>query len=265
MRTFVVGDIHGRRGQLHSLMQMLPRDVKSDTLVFLGDLIDRGLDAPGVVSDVMELQREAPERVVTLRGNHEQMLLDCLDEGARIWLAPKTGGSRTFEQYTGTLLNVQSDADFESARSLAAGAIPAEHVEFFRRMPFYYEDDFAIYVHAGLENGKHPRDTDPYALLWIRDMEFYKHYNGKPCLFGHTPTPFLPLRGRLGRHGIYICHSAIGIDTGYNLHSPLSCLELPSFALYQSFADGSTASHHITTLIPEPLRAMRNANGKPIV
>ncbi|MBC7911753.1 MAG: hypothetical protein H7Y30_14705, partial [Pyrinomonadaceae bacterium] len=120
-------------------------------------------------------------------------------------------------------------------------------------------DDYALYVHAGLDRGKHPRETDTHALLWTRDIEFYKHYNGKPCVFGHTPTPFLPLRGRLGRHGIYIFHSAIGIDTGYDIHSPLSCLELPSFTLYQAFADGHTATHHITTLIPEQLRAMQRA------
>ncbi len=259
MRTFVIGDIHGRRAQMHSILQMIPRDPLVDSLVFLGDLIDRGADAPGVVSDVLELKRAQPERVVTLRGNHEQMLLDCIDEGARIWFAPKTGGGRTFEQYTGCALRCKTEADFDEAQQKIAATIPSEHIEFFREMPFYHEDNYALYVHAGLDHGKHPRETDTHALLWTRDMEFYKHYTGKPCLFGHTPTPFLPLRGRLGRHGIYILHSAIGIDTGYDVHSPLSCLELPSFTLYQAFADGHTATHHITMLIPEPLRAMQRA------
>ena len=82
-------------------------------------------------------------------------------------------------------------------------------------------------------------------------------------MFGHTPTPFLPLRGRLGRHGIYIFNSVIGIDTGYNVHSPLTCLSLPDFKLYQAFADGNTATHHITTLIPETLKEMqRKAAGR---
>ena len=66
-----------------------------------------------------------------------------------------------------------------------------------------------------------------------------------------------------GRHGIYLSNSAIGIDSGYNLHSPLSCLSLPDFTLYQTFADGRTATHHITTLIPESLKEMqRKAAGK---
>jgi serine/threonine protein phosphatase 1 len=70
MRTFVVGDVHGRCAQLHGLLEMIPRDESVDTLVFLGDLIDRGPDAPGCVELVMKLQRDNPERVICLRGNH---------------------------------------------------------------------------------------------------------------------------------------------------------------------------------------------------
>jgi serine/threonine protein phosphatase 1 len=257
MKTFVVGDIHGRCAQLHSLLDLLPRDESADKLVFLGDLIDRGRDIPGCVEHVLNLCGESPENVICLRGNHEQMLLDFLDEANLIWMETPTGSDQTFRQYTGKPLRLSSEADFDAARDLIAEKIPAAQIEFFRQLPLYHEDDFALYVHAGLENGKHPRESSPHALLWTRDMEFYKSYHGKPCVFGHTPTPFLPLRGRLGRHGIYVFHSAIGIDTGYNLHSPLSCLSLPDFTLYQTFADGRTATHHITTLIPETLREMQ--------
>jgi len=261
MKTFVVGDVHGRRAQLISLLEALPRDEGSDALVFLGDLIDRGPDAPGVVHDVLELHRGNPERVVTLRGNHEQMMLDFIDEDSRLWLSPVTGGEQTFQQYTTSPLRLATEEDFENARKRIEECVPAEHLEFFRRMPIYHEDDYALYVHAGLEQGKHPSETDAHFLLWTRDADFYKKYRGKPCVFGHTPTAFLPLLGRLGRHGIYISHSAIGIDTGYNYNSPLTCLSLPDFTLYQSFADGHLATHHITAFIPEELRAMQKAAG----
>jgi serine/threonine protein phosphatase 1 len=112
-------------------------------------------------------------------------------------------------------------------------------------------------VHAGLEEGKHPSESSSHSLLWTRNEEFYKSYYGKPCVFGHTPTAFLPWRGRLGRHGIYLFNSAIGIDTGYNLQSPLTCLSLPDFTLYQTFADGHTATHQITSFIPESLKEMQ--------
>lgn len=257
MKTFVVGDIHGRCAQLHTLLDMLPRDEECDTLVFLGDLIDRGPDVPGCVEQVFTLCRKDPERVICLRGNHEQMLLDFLDDENLIWVEQATGGDCTFAQYTQTPLMIRRESDFANARDLLARKIPAEQIEFFRQLPSYHEDDFALYVHAGLESGKHPRESSADALMWTRDMDFFKSYRGKPCVFGHTPTAFLPLRGRVGRHGIYVFRSAIGIDTGYNQNSPLSCLSLPDFTLYQAFADGSTATHQITAFMPESLKKMQ--------
>ena len=262
MKTFIIGDVHGRRAQLQRLLELLPRDGRTDTLVFLGDLIDRGDEIPGVVSDVIRLQREAASSagapVICLRGNHEQMLLDFVDRGAELWLHRAVGSDMTFEQYTGHALTIRTEKDFAAARRDIADSIPPDHLDFFRRLPFYYEDDYALYVHAGLERGQHPRDTEPQKLLWTRDRDFFKNYRGKPCVFGHTPTMLLPLRGRLGRHGIYVSHSAIGIDTGYLRSSPLSCLQLPDFMLYRTFASGRATTHHIAdALIPEPFRAKK--------
>ena len=261
MKTFVVGDVHGRHAQLRRLLGMISRDEDSDTLVFLGDLIDRGPDAPGCVELVMNLVRENPERVLCLRGNHEQMLLDFIEGSANLWITPVTGGERTFEQYTGKTLTITKEQDLVDARSEIENSVPSEQLDFFNALPYYHEDDYAIYVHAGLDRVKHPKDTAPQALLWMRDMEFYKNYRGKPCIFGHTPTPLLPLRGRLGRHGIYISHSAIGLDTGYNQQSPLSCLSLPDFNLYQTYADGREETYQITSFIPETIREMQRKAG----
>ncbi|HKV37185.1 MAG TPA: metallophosphoesterase family protein [Pyrinomonadaceae bacterium] len=261
MRTFVVGDIHGRCAQLLNLLDMLPRDPRTDTLVFLGDLIDRGADAPGCVDHILKLRRENPERIICLRGNHEQMLMDFLDGHTSIWLTPVTGGERTFEQYTFKHVRVETEADLEEMRRVFEEKFPPEHLAFMQSLPFYYEDEHAIYVHAGLDEGKHPSESSPMSLLWMRDMDFYKNYRGKPCVFGHTPTPLLPLRGRLGRHGIYISHSAVGLDTGYNHQSPLSCISLPDFSLYQTFADGREETHQITSFIPEQLREMQRRAG----
>jgi serine/threonine protein phosphatase 1 len=261
MRTFVVGDIHGRCAQLLNLLDMLPRDPATDTLVLLGDLIDRGADAPGCVSHALKLTQENPERVICLRGNHEQMLLDFLDGHGNLWLTPVVGGERTFEQYTGRSVRVDSEKDLEEMRELFARSFPAEQLAFFEELPYFHEDEFAIYVHAGLDEGKHPSESSTTSLLWMRDMDFYKNYRGKPCVFGHTPTPLLPLRGRLGRHGIYISHSAIGLDTGYNHQSPLSCLSLPDFNLYQTYADGREETYQITSFIPETIKEMQRKAG----
>ncbi len=111
MKTFVIGDIHGRCAQLLSLLEMIPREESSDTLVFLGDLIDRGPDAPGCVAHVLKLSRSNPEHVICLRGNHEQMLLDFIEGTSNIWITPVTGGERTFEQYAGQTLVIDSEMD----------------------------------------------------------------------------------------------------------------------------------------------------------
>jgi serine/threonine protein phosphatase 1 len=255
--TFVIGDLHGRRTQMRALLEMIPRDATSDTLIFLGDLVDRGEEIPGTVEDIIALKRECPEHTVCLRGNHEQMLLDFIDACATIWLHAAVGSHCTIKQYMGEWVRIRTEKDFAEVRRRFAESIPVEHVEFFRSLPLFHEDDYALYVHAGLEDGKHPLDSTPHHLLWSRDPDFFKNYTGKPCVFGHTPTPLLPLRGRLGHHGIYMHNSAVGIDTGYIDSSPLTCLQLPELMLYQAFADGRTATHQLTTFVPEPLRALQ--------
>ena len=156
MRTFVVGDIHGRCAQLLNLLDMLPRDPDTDTLVFLGDLIDRGADAPGCVSHIVKLCAENPKQVICLRGNHEQMLMDFLDGFSNMWLSQVVGGERTFQQYTGQSVRVNSEKDLEEMRALFERSFPAEHLAFMQELPYFQEDEFAIYVHAGLDEGKHP-------------------------------------------------------------------------------------------------------------
>ena len=263
-KTFVIGDVHGRLAQLDALLAELPREQARDTLVMVGDLIDRGGDAPGVVARCVELAESNGERFVLLRGNHEQMLLEFLDGESELWLHPACGGATTIVQYgvapalISACTGEDADADdLGRLRDELRGVIPPAHLDLLRGARLFHEDDFAIYVHAGLSGELHPRDTPPEHLVWSRDHTFFSHYTGKPCIFGHTPAPLLPLRGRVGRHGIYVCHSAVGIDSGYTPDLPLSCLELPAFVLRQAFADGRTATHRISAFIPKPLRLLR--------
>src|ERR1044071_9581127 len=130
MKTFVVGDIHGRCAQLEGLVDMLPRDESTDTLIFLGDLVDRGPDVPGCVAHVRELCLANPERVICLRGNHEQMLLDFIDGANNIWMEPSTGSDHSFVQYAGKPLTLQVDADFEVARKAMTDSVPPDQLEF---------------------------------------------------------------------------------------------------------------------------------------
>src|ERR1044072_619878 len=137
MKTFIVGDVHGRCAQLQRLLAMIPRDDETDTLGFLGDLIDRGPDAPGCVSLVSQLNRENPERVVCLRGNHEQMMLDFIEGSANLWITPVTGGERTYEQYTGKALTITKEKDLADARSEIENSVRSEQLDFFQGVPYY--------------------------------------------------------------------------------------------------------------------------------
>ena len=79
-RTFAVGDIHGDLDHLRALVGKLPLLDADDTLVFLGDYVDRGPASAQVVRVVRAFARELGCRVVTLRGNHEDAWLRVIDE-----------------------------------------------------------------------------------------------------------------------------------------------------------------------------------------
>lgn len=69
-RTCIFGDVHGMRDLLEELVEKL--DLKeSDTLVSLGDLVDKGPDSAGTVKYLGQLSREAPFKTVLLEANHE--------------------------------------------------------------------------------------------------------------------------------------------------------------------------------------------------
>jgi serine/threonine protein phosphatase 1 len=245
MATYVIGDIHGRSQLLDQLIENVPWDVARDKIIFLGDLIDRGADSPGVVKRVMEMVSGNPN-IVALRGNHEQMLLDCLDYGDLQWLIPENGGLATLSAYGFELEQLKDVSDIK---------IPDEHVDFIRSLPFYHEDEQAIYVHAGLIPGEQPSETDTDVLLWTRDHDFFKGYDGKLCFFGHTPTAFLPREGRNRRWGIYIHNGCVGIDTSGDDSSPLSCVQVETFTLYQSHPSGTTEVKRLKHRKPSALNA----------
>jgi serine/threonine protein phosphatase 1 len=248
--TYVIGDIHGRSWLLDQLIADLPWDVRSDKIVFLGDLIDRGEDAPGVVERIIELKRNNPN-IVVLRGNHEQMLLDTLEYGDLQWLIPENGGQATLEAYGNDLLELSNVEDIK---------IPPEHLLFLHSLGHYHEDEQAIYVHAGLTPGRSPAETAPEILLWSRNPSFFEHYDGKLCFFGHTPTRFLPRSGRNRKFGIYIKGSCVGLDTSGEESSPLSCLRVETFTLYQAYRDGPTEVRRLRELKPAATGMSRRAS-----
>ena len=91
-RTFAFGDIHGDLDGLERILSQLPRLDASDTLVFLGDYVDRGPKSAQVIERVRQAQRKGPARVVALRGNHEDAWLRVIAQGWPEFVMPPGNG-----------------------------------------------------------------------------------------------------------------------------------------------------------------------------
>ena len=74
-RIFAIGDIHGCYDQLKALVEKIPIDFFHDTLLFIGDYIDRGNDSKGVIDILIKLM-ESSSNVQCLMGNHVSLFLE---------------------------------------------------------------------------------------------------------------------------------------------------------------------------------------------
>lgn len=245
-RTFAIGDTHGDIEALRVLMSRLPFPTAGDTILFIGDYVDRGPASAEVVAYVRELPQWTSAKVVCLRGNHEDAWVKVVDEGWPEFVLPRGNGCleamRSFLKEPMPAAHDTPSAD-ELTAMLKGTFIPDDVLEWMRALPYFYEDDHAVYVHAGLSrrNGKfaHPSEVEPKrALLWLRDKDFFQNYEGKLVVFGHTSTDQLP--DELSSHtaddpsDLWAGPCAIGLDTGAGKGGFLTAVELPSRVVYES-------------------------------
>lgn len=202
-----MGDIHGCFYKLKCLMGQLPINYEQDTLVFLGDYIDRGRDSFKVVDYLVALKKKY-NRIVFLKGNHEAMLLRYLSgEDKATFLY--NGGEQTLKDYIDETGKV---------------VIPPDHIAFYRFLQLYYETDDYIFVHAGLRENVPVEKQTEEDLLWIRKPFIDSDYDfGKRVVFGHTPFPEARIQD-----------NKIGIDTGAVYGYKLTCLELPAMVFHEA-------------------------------
>lgn len=182
---WAIGDVHGCRNALERLISDIS-PTENDKLIFLGDYIDRGPDSKGVVDYLIELSKRV--NCVFLRGNHEQMLLDVVDNGDDTYLWLINGAQATWRSYGNLQLLISNE----------------EHMEFYRNTKFYHIEDNYLFVHGGVRP-KVPIDKqDVRDLIWIREEFITKsHGLGYTVIFGHTPF-----------EDVLIMEDKIGIDTG---------------------------------------------------
>src|ERR1700687_260940 len=210
-RTFVIGDVHGLVDELSRLLDAL-QPVAGDTVVGLGDYIDRGPASRSVIDRLIRLQHEGPD-CVFLKGNHEDMFLGFLGCGGSFGDAfPLNGGDATLRSYG------------LSRDTATASQLPPGHLEFLLSLQMQYRCGRFLCVHAGLDPMRPLEQQRREDLLWIRD-EFICNPHPFPftVLFGHTPQREVRLDFPY----------KIGLDTGLVYANKLSCLELEEKRLFQ--------------------------------
>ncbi len=174
MRVLAVGDVHGCSLMLDDLLAWVA-PAAGDTLVMLGDYVDRGPDSRGVLDRLVRMKRDG-KRVVCLRGNHELMMLAARDgdRGATAdWLG--VGGVQTLGSYGA------------GGRSGTLADVPAEHWAFLEyNLLDYFETDTHVFVHAGVSCGDPLDEQDETWLYWEFLRDEMRHCSGKTVVCGHT-------------------------------------------------------------------------------
>ena len=210
-RLFAIGDVHGCLFQLEKLFIRAGINLRQDTIVFIGDYIDRGPDSKGVVDFILELKKKS-DRIICLLGNHERMLMDYLSGGIYADMYLSNGGDTTLRSYGA----VRGPEQYEVT-------LPEDHRDFYDSLLPLHETKQYLFVHAGFRPGIPLAEQDPEDLIWIRHEFIMSRYDfGKTVVFGHTPL-----------NSVHIDDYKIGIDTGAVYGGLLTCIELPSMTIHQ--------------------------------
>lgn len=169
-RTLAIGDIHGSDVALETLVRELSLKA-DDTLVVLGDVVDRGPGSRQAVEQLLRCREDC--RVVLILGNHEEMMVDALALAVGTWTDDwlRFGGAATVTSYGGE--------DYE---------VPQEHFEFLQSGLDYWQTDSALFVHANLEPGVPLAEQTPEWLRWTHLTGRERpHPSGRRVICGHTP------------------------------------------------------------------------------
>lgn len=219
-RVYAVGDIHGCADLLDQLMTLidaddLARGPAQTTLIFLGDIVDRG-PASAAVIERLRGMAETREDVRFLLGNHEEIFLGALDgEPKALRLFCRIGGRETVLSY-GMAAAEYERLDYEELIHRLETLVPAEHRAFVAGFEDMIVIGDYVFVHAGVRPDT-PLDRQRTSdLRWIRDP-FLDHRSTleKTVVHGHTMTDQIERRSH-----------RIGIDTGAYSSGRLTALGL---------------------------------------
>jgi len=204
-----ISDIHGHSKSLEEVLSLV--DLSSDEnnkLIFCGDYIDYGKDSCNVLYMIKELTEIYPNQVIAIMGNHEYMFLEFLNADDRdIWNIEWLGADRDFST-SNTFISSLTKEKIDELKAklgyhdylfhvakLIKKDILNNHIQLVKwlnNLPFYYEEDSQIFVHAGIdeeagEYWMHGASEDYFVSKYPATFgEFYKD-----IIAGHISTSSL--------------------------------------------------------------------------
>lgn len=232
-RLIAIGDIHGCARALAGLLEAIqPR--AADTIVILGDVVDRGSDSRAVVQKLIELHQRC--RLVPIQGNHEEMLLAATAStvGFRFWM--RNGGRETLQSYARQAVDCESSAGPTEQRAEVGNEFEppdvkelmgSHHIDFLHGFLPYYETDQYLFVHANYEPDLPLNQQPGRALRWdfVFDRLPAPHCSGKTAVVGHSTQE----SGQVLDLGYFVC-----LDTNITGSGWLTAMDLGSGQIWQA-------------------------------
>jgi len=219
-RVYAIGDIHGCDDQLARLLAAIAEDEATrgparTTLIFLGDLVDRGPASAAVIERLRQLADTRPDTRFLL-GNHEEVFLDALNGDPKaLRMFCRIGGRETILSY-GVDAAAYDRMDYDELHQAMTRHVPPDHQAFVAG----FEDMIVIgdyaFVHAGVRPDTDLASQRNADLRWIR-KPFLEHTGSleKVVVHGHTISETLDVQGH-----------RIGVDTGAYQTGRLTALGL---------------------------------------
>lgn len=217
LRIYAIGDVHGRLDLLDGVFGRIDRHLEADPCeqnltILLGDMIDRGPQSRGVIERVMA--RGKSHWLLAMRGNHEQCLLDFLEDPEVLVEWGEFGAFSTLLSYGVKPRLSATPEQRREARDDLLAVMPAEQLAFLKQLAISFSCHGYFFVHAGVRPLVPFKDQVAEDLLWIRH-EFLSHRGGfeRIVVHGHTPVSepeILPNR--------------INLDTGAYATGRLTCV-----------------------------------------
>ena len=211
-RQLVMGDLHGCYDALRTLCDAVGL-TPADTLITLGDYVNKGPDSRRVIDWLLEL--DSWLTLVPLRGNHDLLMHNARHDQAAYHRWQRAGGEATLRSYAGSTGRVGTLAD-----------VPASHWQFLdnRLLPFFATETH-FFVHAGVDPALPLEDQPPAMLYECTFSDPKPHCSGKIMVCGHTAQKSgVPL----------VTGHAICLETWCSGRGWLSCLDLGSGLVHQA-------------------------------